>query len=395
MLLPVFLPLFALLLSSLANATEQPQKTLKPTKTQEPNPTITASVKSIFSSLSGDEGTTFDPKLATGCCGPTCALGLCNGIYPFDTTPPADAARTATASPASVTETCCSAGCPDGFCRGFERWKHWWPIACVGRHCAVPTGQRWAHWPPARPHPGQFCVGRNCGPGSSQSDSIITSIFREADLGAIHDVKPTGTPSPNANVAESDLTDFTEQFHAAELAGQDQDTLPIIVENNAKEPVTLLADIDLALIENYISSGMLSALGIPSASSAISPIAKKDQRPAALGTPAFKVTPAAKITLSLLAGPQGALKQFPDIEFNVFDMPPVSERGGVPWEPEVFLGLDFLREASALRLVDEFAGHAALDGLPVLVRDIKGVFAVAGVDGDSKEASEAGKKDEL
>ncbi|OQV07247.1 hypothetical protein CLAIMM_11706 [Cladophialophora immunda] len=256
MLLPMFLPLIALLLSSPAHATEQQQKTVGLTKTQEPNPTITASVKSIFSSFSRDESLTFDPKSASGCCDPTCALGLCNGIYPFDTTSAPDPARTATAPPAIVTEACCSAGCPDGYCRGFERWRHWWPIGCVGRDCAVPTGQRWRHWP-AGHRPSFRCKGRDCPPGTGQSDSTIISIFQDADSGAIRGVKPTDTPSPNPQAAESDPT---PQFHAAELAGQDQDTLPIIVENSAKEPVTLLADIDLALTENYISSGMLSAL---------------------------------------------------------------------------------------------------------------------------------------
>ncbi|KIX98317.1 uncharacterized protein Z520_05618 [Fonsecaea multimorphosa CBS 102226] len=389
MFFPVFLPLIALLLSSPINATEQPQKTLVATQTQEPNPTITASVKSIFSSLSGDQSTTFDAKSFSGCCDPTCALGLCNGIYPFDTTPPPDAARTGTASPAIATETCCSAGCPDGFCRGFERWRHGWPIAaCVGRSCAVPTGQRWSHWTAIdRAEPVVTCVGRTCFPGTN---GPFMTIFKAADSGASHTAKPTDTPSPNANAAE---TDPTRQFYAAELAGQDQDTLPIIVENNAKEPVTLLADIDLALIENYISSGMLSALGISPTSSELSPIAKEDQRPAALGTPAFKVTPESKITLNLLVGPAGQLKQFADVEFNVFDLPPVSERGGVPWEPEAFLGLTFLREASALRLTDGFAGHAALEGLPVLVRDIQGAPVVE--DSDSKEVENGRRKDEL
>ncbi|EXJ76243.1 uncharacterized protein A1O5_00751 [Cladophialophora psammophila CBS 110553] len=399
MIFPVFIPLLALVLSSSTNAAEQEQKALRPTKTQEPNPTIVASVKSIFSSFSSPESTTFDPKSATGCCGPTCALGLCNGIYPFDTTPPPDAARTATSSSSVVTEACCTAGCPDGFCRGFERWRHWWPIGCVGRDCSVPTGQRWTHWQPAvqtsgssgraQPRPTGECTGRDCPPGSSNNDGTLTTIFARAASTAIDDVKPTASPLSNAEAAEGDAARW---FHAAELAGRDQDTLPIIVENTAKEPITLLADIDLALAENYISSGMLSALGISPTASELTPIAKKDRRPAALGTPAFKVTPEATITLNLLAGPKAALKQFADVEFNVFDLPPISERGGVPWEPEVFLGVVFLREASALRLVDGFVGHAALEGLPVLVRNMTGTDSAGG---ERKEGGEGWEKDEL
>ncbi|OAG44714.1 hypothetical protein AYO21_01204 [Fonsecaea monophora] len=368
MLSPVFVSLLAVLLSWPTVAIEQKQKNIGLTKTQEPDPTITASVKSIFSSFSRDEDRTFDPKSASGCCNSTCALGLCNGIYPFDTTPPPDAARTATASPAIATESCCSAGCPDGFCRGFERFRHWWPIGCVGRGCAVPTGQRWNHLPPHL-HPGSRCEGRDCSPGVHQSDSPITTIFADAVSGAVDAVKPTDTAASSPKAANKEPT---LQFHSAELAGQDQDTLPIIVENNAKEPVTLLADIDLALTENYISSGMLSALGLSSTSSRLSPIAKEDQRAAALGTPAFHVTPHAKISLNLLAGPKVALNQFADVAFNVFDLPSIHERAGVPWEPEVFLGVVFLREASALRLVDGFSGHPALKGLSVVVRDIPG-----------------------
>ncbi|KIW99081.1 uncharacterized protein Z519_00744 [Cladophialophora bantiana CBS 173.52] len=197
------------------------------------------------------------------------------------------------------------------------------------------------------------------------------------------------SPSSNAEAAEGDTA---QRFHAAELAGRDQDTLPIIVENTAKEPITLLADIDLALAENYISSRMLSALGISPTASELTPIAKKDRRPAALATPAFKVTPEAKITLNLLTQAETALKQFADVEFNVFDLPPISERGGVPWEPEAFLGVVSLREASALRLVDGFVGHAALEGLPVLVRNMTRTDSAGG---ECKEGGEGWEKDEL
>lgn len=211
----------------------------------------------------------------------------------------------------------------------------------------------------------------------------MTSIYPTNATGSHHEAKPTG----------GSTTDPAEAFHTFELAGQDQDTIPIIVENNSGEPVTLLADIDLALTENYISSGMLQALGISSKSSRqLVSIAKPDQRVAAIGNQALKVTPNAKITFDILAGPSSALRRFTNVKFNVFDVATTPKGGSMSWESELFLGVTFLRDADALRLSEEFSGNPALEGLPVLVRSMEG-FKFPSLGTDDKQADRV--KDEL
>lgn len=361
MIVPKLVPLFALLLASTSAAGAQ-QEALKGTKTQEPNPTITASIKSIFSSLSGHHSAA-DANSESACCYASCALGLCNDFYTPGPTAPPDAAHTITAAPSTITkEACCTARCDDGFCHDE---KHFWPHGpfpmndgCGDRDCPTLTsGQAWKTWWPSG------CKARFCGAPTGKKLGTMTSIYPTNATEAHHGAKPTGEST----------VDPAEAFHTFEMAGQDQDTIPIILENNSGEPVTLLADIDLALTENYISSGMLHALGISSTSSRqLVSIAKPDQRVAAIGNQAFKVTPNAKITFDILTGPSSALKQFANVEFNVFDVATPPKGGSMPWEPELFLGVKFLRDADALRLSEDFAGNAALEGLPVLVRSMEG-----------------------
>jgi hypothetical protein len=170
------------------------------------------------------------------------------------------------------------------------------------------------------------------------------------------------------------------------------------VSGISEEPVTLLADIDLTLTENYISSGILKALGVSSTSPhphQVLAIAEADRRIAALGTPALKVTPHANVSLDFLAGPKDALKEFADVKFNVFDLPPPSKEGTVVWQPEVLLGVAFLRDAAALRLAEDFAGNSAFEGVPVLVRGMKGYEFSLAPEKLADEKREERKKDEL
>lgn len=99
--------------------------------------------------------------------------------------------------------------------------------------------------------------------------------------------------------------------------------------------------------------------------------------------------------MDLLTGPKDALKQFANVEFNIFDLPSPFKGHNVMWEAEVFLGVNFLRNAGALRLADGFAGNGALEGLSVLVREIKGYnfSSSAGEKGEGKK--EEWEKDEL
>ncbi|ETI19285.1 hypothetical protein G647_09117 [Cladophialophora carrionii CBS 160.54] len=121
-------------------------------------------------------------------------------------------------------------------------------------------------------------------------------------------------------------------------------------------------------MENYISSGMLEALGVSHTSSQsrqLLAIAKPDQRIAALGIPAFRAIRHAN-------RPTDALKQFANVSFNVFGLPPPPQDGTVVWQSEVFLGVAFQRDAAALRLAEDFAGNPALEGVPVLASAMKG-----------------------
>lgn len=222
------------------------------------------------------------------------------------------------------------------------------------------------------------------------------SVDREA-LTATTTTTITGRAPPAAtakgsakeadSASDSQHLDFelTTYFHTGELAGQNQDVLPVVVETRSKDPVTLLADVDLALTENYISSFFVAALNLTSSTT---PLPKTPgQQPVALGIDAFLVTPHSSIALTLLAGPTQALKTYPDVRFNVFDLPVDQLKG--KWEPEVFLGVTFLRQARALALATDFAAQGAVPGVPLLARDVvvsdAGGAVAAAVDGPVRD----------
>jgi hypothetical protein len=226
---------------------------------------------------------------------------------------------------------------------------------------------------------------RYCGAATGRVLGAITWLYPTKTGEVPNEAKSTG----GAMAGSDDTGDATKEFHAVELAGFDQDTLPIIVTNATGEPVTLLAGIDLNLTENYISSGMLTALGL--SSPRVVNIAKPDQKAAALGAEALKVTPYAKVSLDFLTGAQAVLKHFTDVEFDVFELSSYPE-GHVVWQPDVYLGVAFLTDALALRLADGFAGSPAIEGLPVLVRSLEGYQVGEGAKQDTQEGWE---KDEL
>jgi hypothetical protein len=185
-------------------------------------------------------------------------------------------------------------------------------------------------------------------------------------VSAPFETPPTGT-ADNSNSDSG--SDFLTQFHARELTGQNQDTLPMIVENGNHDPTTLIADIDLALTESYISGDMLSVLGLvdnTTKTGLTTSIPTKDRQQVALGIDGYLVTPTGRIELDILIGSVEALRHFRGVVFNVFEFP---ETGGT-WQPEVFLGVDFLRRAGALRLAEGFAGNGVVEGVPVLVREV-------------------------
>ena len=79
--------------------------------------------------------------------------------------------------------------------------------------------------------------------------------------------------------------------------------------------------------------------------------------------------------------------------FNVFDLPLADLKG--KWEPELFLGVTFLRQARALALTKDFAGQGAVPGVPVLARDV--VVSDEGWDGAvlAKGGAAGAVRDEL
>lgn len=201
--------------------------------------------------------------------------------------------------------------------------------------------------------------------------------------------KVADTAGTGSGSAQLDF-ELTAYFHTSELAGMNQDVLPIVVESRSKAPVTLLADIDLALTENYMSSFFLEALNLSDSTTALPP-STPPQEPVRLGIDGYPVTPHSTITLTFLAGPPQALKTFQAVPFNVFDMPGVEVLKG-KWQPEVFLGVTFLRQAMALTLAQDFAGQGAVAGIPLLARDV--VVSDAGLAG--REGVKGGlRKDEL
>ena len=386
--------LLPLLLASVSTAVAPKQEALKNSQVQQPDPSVASSIKSIFSSLSAPPTSSTS---SNACCAPSCALGRCNDYFTPVVTAPPTAGHTVTASPAIVTSSCCTAGCPDGAC---QRARFPWQPdrAFPDDGCSDRGGCTSVHPISNGPLvlPGG-CDGRYCDPPTGTKLGTFTSIYpTPSSVATPHQATPNGNiiPSP-----DDEGDDGTEIFHAVELAGFDYDTTPIIVTNSTGAPVTLLANIELALTENYISTAMLTALGLPSKSSPhqLINIAKPKQRTANLDGGNLLVTLHAKINLDFLLGPSHALKHFANVEFNVFDLPdPSSSKTGVTveWQREVFLGVTFLRDALALRLAEGFAGNPAVEGVPVLVRNLKGYKAKVNAGGGVWEKEDL-KKDEL
>ncbi|KAJ9644874.1 uncharacterized protein PV06_04459 [Exophiala oligosperma] len=75
-------------------------------------------------------------------------------------------------------------------------------------------------------------------------------------------------------------------YHSSELAGTDQDTLPIIVRNAPGDPVTVLGDVFLSDMRNYMSSDLVGALGLSRQATPISTTdVSREQDHLTLGTP--------------------------------------------------------------------------------------------------------------
>lgn len=178
-------------------------------------------------------------------------------------------------------------------------------------------------------------------------------------------VKQATVATPTASVPAA--FDMVQVFHDDELVGNNQDTLPILVQDGSGEPISLIANIDLDVTENYMSQAMLTKLGL----SSTTPVPTSAQHNVLLGqgNNTLRFTAQWKTSLNLLAGPSTRLKQFANVEFHVFELPP-SPATGDDWEPELFLGMAFLRAAGALTLSADFSGQGVVDGVPVLVRDM-------------------------
>lgn len=201
-----------------------------------------------------------------------------------------------------------------------------------------------------------------------------TSFVTEFPTATTHHSAPTVTAAASgagsSSVPATGEYDLVQAFHANDFSGANQDTLPIIVQDHSGNPVSLIADINLDVADNYISQALVAKLGL--ASSTVS-LSSQKQQVVTLGeaNDTFSVTPHATISLNLLAGPAAALKKFGDVEFRVFDLPTPKAKGdGISWEPELFLGVRFLRAVGALGLTADFAGNGVVDGVPVLVRDL-------------------------
>ncbi|KEF54408.1 uncharacterized protein A1O9_09574 [Exophiala aquamarina CBS 119918] len=385
------------------------------------DPKATASIQSIFKSFTNPH---IAPEAVTACCGEGCAIGLCNGR-------PADSVDKPTARVAAsdVTTTavlrldraCCSRSCPDGHCRLDDTVPTYTPGGMRGSFPGRPGGRPGLPAPffPGRPDsdcPGD--CGRECGiscpcvcarkiftsvhidPAATSTTTTITGSVRATAAAEANDAKAAAAKDAEAEesvataAGSSTELDFelTAYFHTTELAGLNQDVIPVVVETASKDPVTLLADIDLALMENYISSFFIQSLNLTSALTAI-PKTTPRQEAVALGIDGYLASPHSTIKLDLLAGPSQKLKKFHDVSFKVFDLPFDQLKG--KWEPELFLGVTFLRQASALTLTKDFAGQAAVGGIPLLARDV--VVSDAGWDGAAVAGKEGNHavKDEL
>lgn len=383
------------------------------------DPEATASIKSIFNSFSSPH---IKPEPVTACCGEGCAIGLCNG-RPADgidkPTARIAASEATTTAASSLESACCSRSCPDGHCRLDDTVPTYTPDGVSG----VFPGRPGLPSPffPGRPNsscPGG--CGRECGISCPCvcARVILTSVYfdpeaRSTTTTITGSARPTTTATAMAEAAneakaaakdaeaEESVADaagssaeldfeLTAYFHTTELAGLNQDVIPIVVETASKDPVTLLADIDLALMENYISSFFVQSLNLTSSLTAI-PKTKPPQETVALGIDGYLARPHSTIKLNLLAGPSQTLKKFQDVPFNVFDLPLNQLKG--KWEPELFLGVTFLRKAGALTLTKDFAGQAAVSGIPLFARDV--VVSDAGWDGAAAVEKDYIVRDEL
>jgi len=381
------------------------------------DPKATTSLKSIFNSF-----TSAPIKLqpVTACCGDGCAIGLCNGRPASAGKPTAKiAASEATATVAfSLDSACCARSCPDGHCRLDDTVPIYTPAGVGNFPGGRPGGRPGLPAPHFPGRPDSVCpgdCGRECGlscpcvcarailtsvpfdPAARSTTTTITGTARatatatataeaEAEAEAVAE-KPVAAAAGSTADLDFELTTF---FHTTELAGQNQDVLPIVVETASNDPVTLLADIDLALMENYISSFFIKSLNLTSSLTAI-PETTPPQDAVALGVDGYLATPHSIIKLNLLAGPAQKLKRFQDVLFNVYDLPEDALKG--KWEPELFLGVTFLRRASALTLTKDFAGQAAVSGIPLLARDV--VVSDAGWDAAVAGTKDRDVKDEL
>ncbi|KAK4946604.1 hypothetical protein LTR10_014456 [Elasticomyces elasticus] len=300
------------------------------------DPSSTDSIKSIFSSFSGQGSLSYTLASPTGCCESTCALGFCNGF----TIP----GPIATGSP-SQTTAAPAPGITD------HRGPH-----PSGRSIPVPDVCS------GRPSSINPCACGGCG----FKTTTLMSTYPAHHTGAGILASASSIVSPKASESDYNLV---QVFNTNDFSGSNHDTLPIIVQDGTQNPVSLIADIDLDVLDNYISTALVEQLGL---SSLTATLPTPQQQEVSLGeannTPT--VTPHAKITLNFLAGQAAALKKFAGVEFSVFDLPTVAKGTPDQWEPELFLGVRFLRAVGALGLTAEFAGNGVVDGVPVLVRDM-------------------------
>ncbi|KAI1609915.1 hypothetical protein EDD36DRAFT_59867 [Exophiala viscosa] len=335
---PSNMALLSLVLFWICLTDAQAQQPLSPKGTT--NPSSTDSIKSIFSSFNDQGSLSYTLAAPTRCCDASCALGFCNGF----TIP----APIAAGSPSQLT----AASAP-----GITAFR--------GHH---PAGR------PGIPIP-DVCSGSSVNPCvCDPMCRIRTTTFMSAY--PKHHATPTATtiPDSTSSIAEPKPSeyDLVQAFHANDFSGSNQDTLPIIVQDSVRNPVSLIADIDLDVLDNYISTALIDKLGL---FSSIVTLPTSQQKVVTLGEAnnTFTVTPHATLMLNFLAGQTDALKKFADVDFNVFDLSDAKATAGGSAntsKPELFLGVRFLRAIGALSLTPEFAGNGVVDGVPVLVRDM-------------------------
>ena len=113
--------------------------------------------------------------------------------------------------------------------------------------------------------------------------------------------------------------------------------IPVIFQSASGTPYTVPAKISLPLSNNYISAAALSKLGLHHHSSAL-------VEPVPAFLPGRVVECTESIELALLAGRSN--NKFEGVQFHVFDAV----------ESEIVIGSQFLREAFALGLTEEYIG---------------------------------------